>query len=132
MSVSTVFSDDLQFKQNKLIEISNKQYSTRISQGYSFPVPLKIKVTKPNKNDYDTLGLVVYAAVPFKVDTFEPSNPYDSAPLYLDNFICAYSQKKALKTFSTCTSEISIQGTDPGPYVYEIEFKSLAWIYSSS
>lgn len=58
--------------------------------------------------DYDQFGLMVYAAVPFKVDTFEPPNPYDSAPLYLDNFICAYNEKKALKTFSTCTPEINI------------------------
>jgi hypothetical protein len=53
-------------------------------------VALKIKVTKPDRSDFDNDGLIVYAAVPFKVNSFDPPNPYDSAPLYLDNFLCVY------------------------------------------
>ena len=49
------------------------------------------------------------------------------SPLYLINNICGYSKKNAISVSrGKCTPSIQSKGTTP--IIFDIQFKSLAWI----
>lgn len=78
--------------------LGSTNYSRTISQNNPFANQLTLRIRKEVRTDWESEGIMLFAAVPYMVGSEVLTDPFKKGFTYLQNHICAYSAVNQIQT----------------------------------